>query len=145
MAPQRFLAAGLAALLLAGGAPALAQQANGTIAGKATDEAKKPYNDYSIRIRDAATGQIATTTKLEADGKFSANQLPVGARLLVELYQENNNRVVCTEGPYTLAPGSPNKNDVNIDCGKKPSAPWLLAAAAGTAAAVALTTNSASN
>jgi hypothetical protein len=34
---------------------------------------------------------------------------------------------------------------VNIDCGKVPAAVWLLAAGAGTAAAIALATNSTSN
>ena len=55
------------------------------------------------------------------------------------------NKVVCTEGPYVLATGSPTKADVNIDCGKAPAALWLLAAGAGTAAAIALATNSTSN
>jgi len=145
MAPQRFLAAGLAALLIAGGSPALAQQANGTIAGKATDEARKPYSDYSIQLRDAASGQLAGTVSLTTQGTFTFNELPLSKRLLVELYSLKDSKVVCTEGPYVLAPGNPNKTNVNIDCGKKPASLWLLAAGAGTAAAVALTTNSASN
>jgi hypothetical protein len=143
MAPQRFLAAGLVALLIAGGSPALAQQANGTISGKATDEARKPYSDYSIRFRDAATAQVSGTATLQTDGKFTSDELPLGNRFLVELVKDN--KVVCTEGPYPLSTGTPSKNDVNIDCGKVPAQHWLLAAAAGTAAAVALTTSSASN
>jgi hypothetical protein len=44
-----------------------------------------------------------------------------------------------------LATGAANRTDVNIDCGKAPAALWLLAAGAGTAAAIALATNSTSN
>ena len=145
MAPQRFLAAGLAALLMAGGSPALAQQANGTIAGKATDEARKPYSNYSIQFRDTSTGQVAGTASLFTDGTFSFDELPLGKRFLVELRNVKDNKVVCTEGPYVVSASAPIKSGVNIDCGKAPAALWLLAAGAGTAAAVALTTNSASN
>jgi hypothetical protein len=145
MAPQRFLAAGLAALMMCGVSPALAQQANGSIAGKATDEARKPYSDYSIQLRDAVSGQIAGTVALTTEGRFTFNQLPFTKRFLVELYNIKQNKVVCTEGPYVLATGSPTKADVNIDCGKAPAALWLLAAGAGTAAAIALATNSTSN
>lgn len=144
MATRRFLAAGLAALLM-GGTPALAQQATGTIAGKATDEARQPYSDYSVQLRDAASGQIAATAPLSGQGQFSFADLQLSRRFLVELFNTRESKVVCTEGPYVLAAGAPNKTDVNIDCGKAPAALWLLAAGAGTAAAIALATNSTSN
>ena len=145
MAPRRFLAAGLAAFLAVGVSPALAQQSNGSIAGKATDEARQPYSDYSVQLRDAASGQIAGTSPLTAQGQFTFTELQLSRRFLVELYSTKESKVVCTEGPYVLATGTPNRTDVNIDCGKAPAALWLLAAGAGTAAAIAVTTNSTSN
>ena len=145
MATRRFLAAGLAALLTIGVSPALAQQATGTIAGKATDEARQPYSDYSVQLRDAASGQIAGTAQLNGQGQFSFGDLQLSRRFLVELYNTRESKVVCTEGPYVLAPGATSRTDVNIDCGKAPAALWLLAAGAGTAAAIALATNSTSN
>ena len=145
MATRRFLAAGLAALLTVGVSPALAQQANGSIAGKATDEARQPYSDYTVQLRDAATGQVAGTVTLGTQGQFSFSGLQLSQRFIVELYNTKESKVVCTEGPYVLATGAPSKTDVNIDCGKAPAALWLLAAGAGTAAAIALTTNSTSN
>ncbi len=54
-----------------GMSPAFAAQATGTIGGKATDEAKKPYTDYTVQLRDAGTGQIAATVPLDAQGLFS--------------------------------------------------------------------------
>jgi hypothetical protein len=145
MATRRFLAAGLAALLASGVSPALAQQSTGTLAGKATDEARQPYSEYSVQLRDAATGTIEGTTPLTIQGQFSFSELPLSRRFLVELYSTKDSKVICTEGPYVLATGSTSKTDVNIDCGKAPAALWLLAAGAGTAAAIALTTNSTSN
>jgi hypothetical protein len=145
MATRRFLAAGLAALLTLGVSPTLAQQATGTIAGTATDEARQPYSDFSVQLRDAASGQIAGTSPLNGQGQFNFADLQLSRRFLVELYNTRESRVVCTEGPYVLAPDAPSRTDVNIDCGKVPAAVWLLAAGAGTAAAIALATNSTSN
>jgi hypothetical protein len=130
--------AGLA-LLLAWGPHLTAQQpTRGTIAGKATDEAKKPYSDYQVQLRDAATGQIVSTVPLGSEGEFTLANLPLSRRLLVELYHLRESRVICTEGPYTLAGSRVSRTDVNIDCGAVPAALWLLGASAGTAAAIAL-------
>jgi hypothetical protein len=117
----------LAAILAAGTLPVLAQQA-GTLSGKATDEAKQPYSDYTVQVRNAATGQIARTEPLNAQGLFAFTNLEMNQRYLVELFNVPEAKVVCTEGPYTLqTPSMPGKTDVNIDCGKK--ALWLLLAA----------------
>jgi hypothetical protein len=127
-----------------GMSPAFAAQATGVIGGKANDEAKKPYNDYTVQLRDAGTGQIVATVPLDAQGKFSFGSVAESTKLLVELYNTKQNKVVCTEGPYTLTTSVTSKTDVNIDCGKAPAALWLLAAGAGTAAAIAFATRSAS-
>ena len=121
-------AAAQAALFAAG-------QQTATIAGTAKDEAKKPYTDNSVRARDAASGQIAGMTTLNADGNFSLPALS-SAKYLLELVNKDG-KVVCTEGPFDLTQQM-LKNDVVIDCGKVPAAWWLLgaAAAAGITAGV---------
>ena len=134
------LASGAAqtALLAAG-------QQTATIAGTAKDEAKKPYADYSVRARDVSTGQIAGNVPLNQEGNFSLPDLS-SSRYLVELVRHQNNnqdKVVCTEGPFDLSQQM-FKNDVVIDCGKVPAAWWLLgaAAAAGITAGVVTATGS---
>jgi hypothetical protein len=141
MAFRRSLAAGLMALLAAPAVPVSGRQATGTIAG-ATDEARHPFGDYSVQIRDVASGQIAAAATLSGQGRFSVADLQLSRRFLVELYDTRATRVVCTEGPYLLTSDAPTRTDVVIDCGKAPAAPWLLAASTGTAAAIALTTHS---
>jgi hypothetical protein len=112
-----------------------AGQQSATIAGTAKDEAKKPYTDNSVRARDTASGQIAGTTTLNADGNFSLAALS-SAKYLIELVNKDG-KVVCTEGPFDLTQQM-LKNDVVIDCDKVPAAWWLLgaAAAAGITAGV---------
>jgi hypothetical protein len=134
----RFLALTLVAFMAVGMTPALAKQANGMIGGKATDAAKQPYSDYNVQLRDISSGQIVGTVPLNAQGQFTFNSLQLSRRFLVELYSVKANHVVCTEGPFMLNNSVTSKTDVNIDCGKTPAALWLLAAGAGTAAAVAL-------
>ena len=124
---------------------ALAQQTSGMLAGKATDEAKKPYSDYAVQLRDVATGQIAVSQSLNDQGQFSFSGVQMSRRYLVELFQIKERKVVCTEGPYMLsAPSLPNKTDINIDCGAAPAVLWLLLAGAGAAGTIAIVTRSAS-
>jgi hypothetical protein len=145
MALKRALAVGL--MMTMGLAPLAAQQAvtTGTISGKAVDEAKKPYSNYVVQLRDISTGQIASSQTLDPQGLFSFTNVALAKRYLVELYSVERSKVVCSEGPYELAtPNQVTRADVNIDCGATPAALWLLAAGAGTAAAVATTTASGS-
>jgi hypothetical protein len=121
-----------------------APQADGLISGKATDQAKKPYSDYSVMARDVATGQIALTVPLDSQGQFSLPNLPLSTKYLVELFNIKTNQVVCTAGPYQLSTTLISKTDVNINCGGAPAALWLAAAGAGAAAAVAVAVRSAS-
>jgi hypothetical protein len=137
MSTRRRLALALALAIAGGAVPALVAaqaQATGTIAGRANDEAKKPYTDYTVRLRDAASGLIAGTTPLDQDARFTFNTVTLSTRYVVELFNTKKNKVVCTEGPYALTPSALNKLDVNINCGATPAAWWLLVAgaAAGT-------------
>jgi hypothetical protein len=144
MAIRRVIAAGVAVLLTAGVWPATAAQATGTISGRATDEAKKPYTNYTVQLRDAQSGQVVNTVPLDVKGLFAFDNLELQKRFLVELYSVKDKKIICTEGPYPLAPGAAVKTNVNIDCGATPASLWLLAAGAGTVAAVAVATQSAS-
>jgi hypothetical protein len=136
----RFLATTLAVFMAIGMTPAMAQQASGVLGGKATDEAKQPYSDYNVQLRDVSSGQVVGTSPLNAQGQFTFNNLQLSKKFLVELTKQNH--VVCTEGPFALGGSMTSKTDVNIDCGKAPAALWLLAAGAGTAAAVAVAVRS---
>ena len=85
MTVQRFVAGTLVAVMALGSTPAFAaRQAPGVIAGKATDEAKQPYSDYAVQLRDVATGLVISTTPLDVKGEFSFTGVPI-ARYLVEL------------------------------------------------------------
>jgi hypothetical protein len=140
MAIQRVLALALAAVMAVGVTPSLAQQTTGIISGVANDEAKQPYADYSVQLRDVATGQVVSTVALDAAAKFSFDNVGLSRQLLVELVNLKNKQTVCTEGPFALTPTATSKTDVKIECGKRvPTAVWLIAAGAGTAAAIGLT------
>ena len=123
-----------AAFALASGAAETALLAAGqqtaTIAGTAKDEAKGNISEYTVRARDVTTGMIAGNVPLTADALFTLPDLS-SSRYLIELvrHQGNQDRVVCTEGPFDLTTQM-LKNDVVIDCGKVPAAWWLLGAAA---------------
>jgi uncharacterized protein YfaS (alpha-2-macroglobulin family) len=61
-------------------------------------------------------------------------------RIQVELFNSKDNKVVCTEGPYTLNDKQITKS-VNINCGND-TARWVLLAVAGAGAAAAVTSGS---
>jgi hypothetical protein len=135
----RKLLAGWLAVSL-GVAPLVAQDATGTLGGRAVDEARKPYTNYTVQLRDVANAQIVQTAPLTNEGLFSFQKLTLAKNYLVELVDVRDKKVVCSEGPYLLAsPNATVKNDVNIDCGVSPAALWLILAGAGTATAIAVT------
>jgi hypothetical protein len=144
MARGRTITIATALLLASTGVSVLAQQ--GALAGKATAEAQQPYTEnYRVQLRDPASGAIVGTPQaLDAQGRFSFTSLETNRRYLVELFLVKENRVVCTEGPFQLTTTRVSLTDIDIDCGKKPLALWLLAAGAGTAAVIAIATRSAS-
>jgi hypothetical protein len=145
MAIRGIVALAMAFAMALGVAPTLAQQTNGVIGGKAADEAREPYSNYTVQLRDAATGRVVGSSPLNSEGQFTIDSVAFNQRLLVELVQVKQNETVCTEGPYLLTTSAPSKVDVNIDCGKVPAAFWILTAGAGTAAAIALAVQSGSN
>ena len=147
MVMRRVAAVALVASLTAGWTPALVQaqtpKGNGAIGGKATDEAKKPYTDYQVLLRDIRTGQVASTASLDPQGLFSFQSLDLNTKYLVELYHVQKNKIVCTEGPYQLSSTMITKMDINVNCGTNPALWWILAAGAGTVSAIAVAVRSA--
>lgn len=140
---RRILSASLAASLALGVAPTLLAQ-QGSISGRATSEARRPYTDYNVQLVDTATKQLTGTVPLDDRGQFAFTGVEGDKQYLVQLFNLKENKIVCTEGPYALiAPNQLIKNDVNINCGK-PVALWLLAAAAGVATTAAVVTQSGS-
>ncbi len=126
--------------MILGASPVLAQDTLGTISGRAVDEAREPYSNFSVQLRDVANGQVVQTAPLTAQGLFSVGKLTLSKRYLVELVDLRARKIVCSEGPYLLSsPDAITRNDVNIDCGVSPAALWLILAGAGTATAIAVT------
>lgn len=150
MAIQKICSAALALVLTAGMSPLAAQQAaaqpaaTGSIAGRATDEARRPYTNYVVQLRDADTGQIVSTVPLDTQGRYQFANVPLQRHFLVELYNVRDREMICTEGPQTLTQDAAERNDLNVDCGATPAALWLLTAAAGAVAATGIVTQSAS-
>ena len=116
---------------------AAAPQGNGILGGRANDEAKVPYTDWTVRLRDLTTNQVSSTVPLDAQGRFMFRGLSLGPRFVVELFSVKQNKVVCAEGPFILSTVLMSKTDVNINCGTNPAL-WWLAAAGGAATAVAV-------
>ena len=97
----RILLVSAAFLLAVTGATVMAQQ--GVLSGSAAKEAKPP-SDFRVQLRDPATGAIVgTPASLDAAARFSFTGLETNRRYLVELYSTRENRVKCTEGPYSLS------------------------------------------
>jgi hypothetical protein len=141
---RRIVATLVAAALAIVPVAAQQTQTTGVLGGKATDEVKAPYTDYAVQLRDVTSGQVVQTRPLDTLGQFSFTAVGLARPYLVELFNQKERRVVCTEGPYTLTTTAPTKADVSISCGKPPAALWLLLAGAGAAAAVAVAARSVS-
>ncbi len=109
---KRCLALSLMAAVLITAAPMQADQNSGSLVGKATEEAKRPYSNYSVRAR-LASGGSGNTVPLSVDGRFAITGLSFPGDYLVELINNADGNVVCTEGPFKNA-----KGNINIDCGK---------------------------
>jgi hypothetical protein len=123
-------------------------QGNGQLAGTAKNEAKKPYDKFSVRARNVSQGQqqgsIAGTTQLDTDGKFNLPGL-APAKYVVELLNQDG-KLICAEGPFDITINPNKKDDIKISCGH-PAAWWLLAAAgaAGVTAGIVAAESSAAN
>lgn len=138
MSIRGVLALGLVVAFTATSVPTAAQS-NGLLAGTAQNEAKTPYSNYRVDVRDVTSLQIVGTSPLDPQAKFSVPSLALGKKYQVELVkiEKDHTKIVCTEGPYTLSTTLLSKTDIDINCGTNPAA-WWLAAAGGAAAAIAL-------
>ena len=133
MSIKGMLAVTLAMALVVGSVAPVAVRAaqdNGVLGGKATDKAKQPYSDYTIRLRNADAPGIIKTASLDTQGQFTFGALPLSRSYLIELFRVKDSKIVCTEGPYTLDSTMTTKTDINIDCGKNPTA-WIIVGGAG--------------
>jgi hypothetical protein len=121
----------------------MSAQNNGLLSGKASDEAKSPYTDYRVDVRDVQSLQVVGTSPLDTQAKFSVASLGLSKKYQVELLRTMENgkaitpKIVCVEGPYEVTTTKLSYTDININCGTNPAA-WWLAAAGGAAAAIAL-------
>ena len=115
----------------------MSAQNNGLLSGTAQNEAKQPYKDFRVDVRDVVSLQVVGTSPLDNKANFSVGNLGLTKKYQVELFNIKDNKVVCTEGPYELSTTKLSFTDVNINCGTNPAA-WWLAAAGGAAAAIAL-------
>lgn len=142
------------ALALVGGlalAPvAAAGRQNGVISGSAAAEAKQPYSQYIVRVRDVSNNTYPVHTTLDANGNFALNGLTAGS-FVVELVKVKANKgpdegkPVCSAGPFTLQDSSAQITDLmikkgaNISCNRPQAATTLVlgALALGVAASTA--------
>ncbi len=148
---MRTITFGLALALVGGLALApvsAAGRQNGVISGSAAAEAKQPYSQYVVRVRDISNNTYPTQTTLDANGQFALNGLTAGSYQieLVKLKPNQNalngeGKAVCTAGPFTLQDSSAQITDLmikkgaNIACNRPQAAYALLAGAAALGAA----------
>ena len=124
---KRFLVALVAGVVMTA-SPMLADQNSGLLAGKAGQEARRPYSNYSVRAR-LASGGSGNTVPLGPDGRFAITGLNFPGNYLVELINNADGSVVCTEGPFRNG-----KGNIQIRCGKAPNSSWLTPLVGGLAA-----------
>ena len=114
-----------------------AGQNKGYLSGDARAEIKQPYSDFAVRARNVTSGAIESTAILDSQGNFMLDGLPSG-KLMVELTKVGQNKVICSEGPFEIKPGTTaadaafGQSDISIKC-NQPIAAWLLLAAAAAA------------
>ena len=125
---KRFLALSLVACVAMTASSTFADQNSGSLAGKAGQEARRPYSNYSVRAR-LASGGSGNTVPLGPDGRFAITGLNFPGDYLVELINNSDGNVVCTEGPFKNA-----KGNIIIRCGKAPNSLWLTPLVGGLAA-----------
>ena len=151
MSTRRILAIAMAVLLvgLPGVAAARPQSVIGSISGTVDSKTVKS-GTYTVRVRDVVSGQVVKTEPLGTQGEFKFTELPLGHKYLVELFDTSLSKVVSTLGPFALSTAASVAvtgvvmSSAATMAAAVPAAAWLLAAGAGTAAAVATATESAS-
>ena len=137
---RRLPTLGLALLIALTPSLSLAQQGGGVIGGKATEQVKAPFEDYSVVLRNVQTGQAVETKVLDKAGMFSFPSVPLNQRYLVELVQTKDKKVLCTEGPFGLVTGEiVSITNVNIDCKKSNALLYMIVGGLTTAALLGTT------
>ncbi len=105
---RRFLAFALVVALIALGVPtasfAAARQAPGSISGIAKDAGGVPLPNYTVRLRNVTTGQVAATTTTNGAGEFSFTNVNPG-NYIIEIV-DSNGKVVATSTTLSLAAGA---------------------------------------
>jgi len=118
-----------------------AGQNKGYLSGDARAEAKQPYSDFAVRSRNVTTGAVEATAILDSQGNFMLDGLPSGKQM-VELTKVGQNKVLCSAGPFDIAPGAAaadmafGQSNISIRC-NRPVAAWVLLAAAAAAGVTA--------
>jgi hypothetical protein len=128
-----------APIVLAAAPRAAAQAQTGTIAGTATSQGQ-PAANYSVRLRNVQTNEVAGTATTAANGTFTFN-VPAG-QYIVEAVDSAGN-VLATTAAVVLAAGATVPVTVVLPEQRKDSAAVAIliataAAAAGIAAAIAV-------
>lgn len=144
MGIRKVLASALVVTMATAAMPAHLGAQTASINGTAKNEAKMPYADYTVRVRNVMTGAIVSTKGLDGMANWAFLGLSP-ADYVVELVKTSNmDKVICSEGPFDLSKQQLTKNNVNINCNNHEAAWWLLggAAAAGVTAGVVKETKS---
>jgi hypothetical protein len=104
---RRIVSSTLAVALMVMSLPALAAaapQAGGTINGTAQNSAGETLGNYTVQLRNVATGQLAGTTTSNAAGSFSFAGLNAG-NYVVEIVNAAG-AIVGTSSPIAVAAGA---------------------------------------
>jgi hypothetical protein len=121
-------------------APPSAQSPTGLFEGTAAREAKEPYAEHRVRARVVETALAEGSVRLDNDGRFLLQNLPPN-RYVLELLDPDS-KVICTEGPFVLAPpDAMTLRGIDFSCIHRPAFWWLLGAATAaglTAGAIAI-------
>ena len=102
---RRFIAIGLASLLVLANAPLMfaAAKATGAVTGLARTTAGQPLADHSVRVRDVRTGDVVATSRTGANGAFVVAALEPGS-YVVEIV-DLAGRIVGVSTIATIAEG----------------------------------------
>jgi hypothetical protein len=146
MTTRQGISTAVALAMIAGSTPAplmAGAQQRAALSGTAKNEAKKPFPEFTVQVRDvgpgATGGPIAGSVALDPNGSFALAGL-TPSKFIVELLNKKG-KVVCTEGPFDLTQAPMAKNDVVVDCNHTPVAWWLLAAAGAAAITAGVASN----
>jgi hypothetical protein len=103
---KRFFALALVAALVGLGVPAplAAAQQTGSLAGIAKDNGGNPLGNYTVRLRNVASGQLVGTGKTAADGAFTFSNLQAG-NYVIEIVDAAG-KVIATSASIPLAAGA---------------------------------------